>query len=197
MIEIGDTLVSIDIIEKKFECNIMKCKGQCCVDGDSGAPLENDEILKIKKVYRKVLPFMRSEGIKAIKEQGCYVIDYDGDKVTPLVNKGECAYAIFENGIALCAFEKAFNEGVIDFQKPISCHLYPIRISKLKTHSALNYDIWDICNSACKLGAKSKPAIYQFLKEPLIRKFGKEWYKELQLVADELKNFDYKNDNQL
>ncbi len=186
MIEIGDTLVSMDIIDKKFWCDISVCKGQCCVDGDSGAPLEDDEVRKIKKAYPKVMPFMRSEGIQAVKQQGLYVIDCEDDKVTPLVNDAECAYAIFENGIALCVFEKAFNEGLIDFQKPISCHLYPIRISKLKNHSALNYDVWDICKSAKKCGKINNTPIYKFLKIPLIRKYGKEWYKELQLVASEL-----------
>ncbi len=191
MIEINDTLVSRDLFEKKFACNIMACKGQCCVDGDSGAPLEDDEILTMKKVYPKVKRFMRSEGIKAVKQQGLYVIDYDEDKVTPLVNERECAYAIFENGIALCAFEKAFNEGVISFQKPISCHLYPIRISQLKTHSALNYDTWDICHHARECGKLQNIPVYKFLKQPLIRKYGKEWYKELELIASELEKAEF------
>ncbi len=186
MIEIDDKLVSLDVFDQKFQCDIQACKGQCCVDGDSGAPLEDDEVRTIEKVYPKVKPFMRSEGIQAIKQQDLYVVDYDGDKVTPLVNERECAYAIFEDGIAMCAFEKAFNEGVIKFQKPISCHLYPIRISKLKNHSALNYDVWDVCHSARKCGKRNKTAVYEFLKQPLTRMYGKEWYKELKLVATEL-----------
>ncbi len=190
MIEIGNTLVSIDIFEKRFACDITACKGQCCIDGDAGAPLEDSEIPIIKKVYKKVKPFMRGEGVKAVKEQGMYVIDYDGDKVTPLVNEQECAYTIFENGIAMCAFEKAHREGVIDFPKPISCHLYPIRISKLRKYNALNYDRWDICKSAIHCGIAANTPVYKFLKYPLIRKYGKEWYKELELVANELEKMN-------
>lgn len=190
MVEINNTLVSMEIFKKKFLCDIAACKGQCCVDGDSGAPIENDEIPIIEQTYEKIIPFMRGEGIKAIKEQGLYVVDYDNEMVTPLVNDKECAYAIFENGIAKCVFEKAYNEGVINFQKPISCHLYPIRISKLRKHEALNYDVWDICKSALTCGAEANVPVYKFLKHPLIRKYGKEWYKELEFVAAELEKVE-------
>lgn len=186
MIEIGDTLISRDVVEKKFVCDIKTCKGQCCVDGDSGAPLEEDEAKIIDEIYEKVLPYLRPEGIEAIKKEGRYVVDFDDDVVTPLVNEKECAYAIFENNIAKCAFEKAWEEGVIKFKKPISCHVYPIRVSKLTNRQGLNYDKWDICHSARKFGEETNTPVYKFLKEPLIRKYGKDWFKELTLIAEEL-----------
>ncbi len=186
MIEIGDTLVSRDVVEKKFICNIEACKGQCCVDGDSGAPLEEDELTIIDRIYDKIVPFLRKEGITAIEEQGRYVIDYDSEKVTPLVNERECAYAIFEDDIAKCAFEKAYEEGITQFKKPISCHLYPVRISKLRKHQGVNYDTWHICKPAVKFGEENNTPVYKFLKEPLIRKYGKAWYEDLKVIAKEL-----------
>lgn len=175
-------------MEKKFVCNLEACKGQCCVDGDSGAPLTDDELKIIDEVYEKVAPFMRPEGIEAIGEEGRYVVDFDNECVTPLVNERECAYAIFEEDIAKCAFEKAFEEGVIQFKKPVSCHLYPIRLSKLMRHEGVNYDSWHICNPARSFGEKLNTPVYKFLKEPLIRKYGKDWYEELTVIAKELEN---------
>ncbi len=186
MIEIGDTLVSRDVVENKFVCNIAACKGQCCVDGDSGAPLEEEELKIIDRIYDKVVPFMRPEGIKAIEEEGRYVIDFDNEKVTPLVNERECAYAIFEEGIAKCAFEKAFEEGITQFKKPLSCHLYPVRISKLRKHEGVNYDTWHICKPAIRFGEENNTPVYKFLKEPLVRKYGKAWYEDLKVIAKEL-----------
>ncbi len=187
MIEIGKCLVSRDVIDKKFVCNLSKCKGICCVEGDSGAPLNDEEIDILDKIYNDVKPYLRLEGIEAIEKQGKYIIDWDNEFVTPLINEKECAYAIFEDDIAKCAIEKAFLEGKIDFKKPISCHLYPIRVKKLKEFDAINYDIWDVCNTAIDFGEKNNVPVYKFLKEPLTRGYGKKWYSELELVASELK----------
>ncbi len=186
MIHLGKTLVSEDIIEKEFVCNISKCKGICCVEGESGAPLEENETLILDQIYDSVKPYMRLEGIQAIEEQGKHIIDHEGDYVTPLVNQKECAYVIFEeNGTASCAIEKAYNDGKIDWKKPISCHLYPIRVTDYSEFSAVNYHRWPICDDACSLGKELQVPIYQFTKESLIRKFGEDWYNELSLVAQE------------
>jgi hypothetical protein len=170
-------------VEKKFVCKLDECKGQCCVDGDSGAPLTDEELKIIDRVYDKILPYLRKESIQTIEKVGKHVIDFDNDYVTPLVNNKECAYAIFEEGIAKCAFEKAYEEGVIQFKKPVSCHLYPIRISKLRQHDGINYDTWHICEPARRLGDSTNTPIYRFLEEPLIRKYGKEWYNDLKVIA--------------
>ena len=187
MIEIGKCLVSRDVIDKKFVCDLSKCKGICCVEGDSGAPLSDDEIDILDNIYDDVKPYLRLEGIEAIEKQGKYIIDWDNEYVTPLINEKECAYAIFEDGIAKCAIEKAFLEGKIDFKKPISCHLYPIRVKKLKEFDAVNYDKWDICKTAIDFGEENDVPVFKFLKEPLIREYGKKWYSELELIASELK----------
>ena len=187
MIAIGDTLVSEDIIEKKFVCDLHACKGACCVKGDYGAPLETDELAIIDEIYDKVKPYMTENGIKAVEKQGRYIEYEKKEWVTPLISGRECAYTVFENGIAKCAIEKAYYDGKIDFKKPVSCHLYPIRINKMKnTVEAVNYDRWSICKPACKLGETLKVPIYKFLKDSLTRKYGEEWYKQLELVAAQL-----------
>lgn len=185
MIAIDNTLISEDIIDKKFVCDLNACKGACCVAGDSGAPLDKDELKVLDGVLDAVKPYMVPKGIKAIEKKGAYVIDGDGDYTTTLVSEGaECAFVYFdENKIAKCAIEKAFLEKKIDWQKPISCHLYPIRITKHKTYDAVNYDKWAICAPACKCGEKLDVPVYKFLKGPLIRKYGKEWFKQLEKSA--------------
>lgn len=186
MIHLGRTLISEDIIEKEFVCNISKCKGVCCVEGESGAPLEENETLILDQIYDTVIPYMRPEGIEAIEKQGKHIIDLEGDYVTPLVNQAECAYVVFEeNGTASCAIEKAYNDGKIDWKKPISCHLYPIRVTDYSEFSAVNYHRWPICNDACSLGKELQVPVYKFTKEALIRKFGEDWYNELSLIAKE------------
>lgn len=186
MIHLGRTLISEDIIEKEFVCNISKCKGVCCVEGESGAPLEENETLILDQIYDTVIPYMRPEGIEAIEKQGKHIIDLEGDYVTPLVNQAECAYVVFEeNGTASCAIEKAYNDGKIDWKKPISCHLYPIRVTDYSEFSAVNYHRWPICNDACSLGKELQVPVYKFTKEALIRKFGEDWYNELSLIAEE------------
>jgi hypothetical protein len=184
MIQVGNTLVSDDLLQKKFVCDLEKCRGACCVAGDSGAPLDEDELNVLSDIYEHVEPYLTEDGKKSIEKYGKYVIDSDGDYVTPLVNGDlECAYTVFENGIAKCGIEKAYQDGKITFKKPISCHLYPIRINKLKNGEALNYHKWDLCKAACTLGKKLGVPVYQFLRTPLIRKYGEQWYNELEMAA--------------
>ena len=171
MIQIDDKLISEDIFSEEFVCNLSKCKGICCVEGDAGAPLDKNETEILERIYPKIKSYLRPEGIAAIEEQGTHVTDIDGDLVTPLVNGGECAYVIFdEKGITKCGIEKAYEDGVVDWQKPISCHLYPIRITEYRNFSAINYHEWDVCSDACTLGKELQVPVYKFLKTPLIRK---------------------------
>jgi hypothetical protein len=186
MIAIDNTLISEDLFDKKFVCDLNACKGACCVAGDSGAPLNKDELPQLDAVLEAVKPYMVKKGIKAIEKHGAYVIDSDGDYTTTLVSdKAECAFVYFdEKKIAKCAIEKAYEEGKITWKKPISCHLYPIRISKNKGYDAVNYDKWDVCKPACACGKKLDVPVYKFLKDPLIRKYGKGWYKQLEKSAE-------------
>ena len=179
MIFVKNTLVSKEILEKKFVCDLNACKGACCVEGDSGAPLEKEEVLIIENVFDKVKKRLNPESIKEIEKQGTYVKLKNGELETPLNNGKECAYSIKRNGQTKCAFEESFNDGEISFKKPISCHLYPIRIEKQNIFEKLNYEHWSICEKACELGKKLKIPVYTFLKEALIRKYGKNWYQEL------------------
>jgi hypothetical protein len=153
MIEVGSVLLHEDVIKNNFVCNLNKCKGACCLEGDSGAPLNHDELEILDEIYPKVKPYMTAKGIATIEEVGTYVTDFEGDYTTPCVevNK-ECAYVIWENGITKCAIEKAYEEGAITWQKPISCHLYPIRITSYPEFDVLNYDRWSICSPACSFG---------------------------------------------
>jgi hypothetical protein len=186
MIQIDDKLISEELFSEEFVCNLAKCKGICCVEGDAGAPLDEDETKILDEIYPKIKSYLRPEGIQAIEEQGTYTLDFEGDLVTPLVNNAECAYVIFdEKGYTKCAIEKAYEDGVIDWQKPISCHLYPIRITEYSNFSAINYHEWDICSDACTLGKELGVKVYQFLKKPLIRKYGEEFYQTLSEAAEE------------
>ncbi|MEQ8245676.1 DUF3109 family protein [Fulvivirga sp.] len=187
MIEHGKVILSDDIKEQFFVCNLEKCKGTCCVEGDLGAPLENDELPILDKIYDAVAPYLSEEGKAAINEQGKYVLDEDGEYSTTTIGGKECAYAIYDNrGILKCGIEQAYLDGKTDFKKPISCHLYPIRARKYDEFEALNYDRWDICSPACGFGKELGVEVYKFLKEPLIRKYGQVWYDELvQLIESE------------
>lgn len=183
MIELDNTIFSEDIFDKQFVCNLDACKGACCVEGDGGAPVAENEVAILEDIYTKVKPFLRPEGIVAIAQQGTSTTDWDGEKVTPLVNGKECAYVVFdEKGITKCGIEKAYEAGAVDFKKPISCHLYPIRITKYRDFDALNYHKWEICRAACALGESLKVPVFAFLKEPLIRHYGAEWYQELEEI---------------
>ncbi len=180
MIIIEDTLISDEIYTECFVCDLPVCHGGCCVHGDAGAPLEKDETAILKDIYPRVKPYMRKVGIDAVDEAGTFVEDIDGEFTTPLVNKQECAYVFFdENNIAKCAIEKAWEEKEIDFKKPVSCHLYPIRITKYSNYDAVNYHRWPICDCARKNGTKLNVRIYEFLKESLTRKYGADWYEQL------------------
>ena len=186
MFQLGKTIVSEDIIEKDFVCNLGACKGECCISGSAGAPVTKEEVTILKEIYPKVKPFLRPQGIAAIDQQGTHVLSSTNELETPLVNKKECAYVSFsENGTAGCAIEDAHNAGVIDFKKPISCHLYPVRVKDYSEFAAVNYHRWDICSDACSLGKELKVPVYKFVKEALIRKFGEHWYSELEKVAQE------------
>lgn len=185
MFQIGKTIVSDDVLEKEFVCNLTACKGQCCVDGDAGAPLDKEETAILEKIYPVIKEYLRPEGIAVIEDKGTWVIGEDGDYETPLVNNKECAYVIFDGDTALCGVEQAYNEGLVEWKKPISCHLYPIRIKEYEQFSAVNYNRWHICDDACALGKELEVPVYKFLKEPLIRKYGESWYAELETVAIE------------
>ena len=187
MIQIKDKVVSKDLFDHHFICHLQKCEGNCCVFGDSGAPLEDEEVRTLDLHIESIKPFMRAEGLREIAAQGNWMIDADGDKVTPLVNREECAYVIFEEGIAWCAIERAYKAGSLDFQKPVSCHLYPIRVSQLNTGAALNYHRWSICEPARILGEKEQVPVFRFLKDPIIRVYGSDFYEELELVYSEMK----------
>lgn len=188
LVEIGDKVVSTQIFEEKFVCDLNACKGQCCIDGDAGAPLTFEEISIIEDDLEKIKPYMRPEGIEVVDQQGVFYMDDENVPVTTLVNGGECAFVYFdEKGITKCAIEQAHKEGKTEFKKPISCHLYPIRVRQFNDFQALNYDRWEICAPACDCGSKLDVPVYKFLKEPLIRAFGEEFYKELEIIDEELK----------
>lgn len=187
MFELGKTVVSEEILEKEFVCNLQACKGSCCVDGNAGAPLEASEIDILKEIYPKVKPFLRPESVAAIEEQGACVLGEDGEWETPLLNGAECAYVVYREGIALCGIEAAYRAGAITWKKPVSCHLYPIRIREYSQLTAVNYHQWQICDPACQLGAELQVPIYKFVREALIRKFGEAWYADLEEVARSFK----------
>ena len=187
MIQIGDKIVSRELFENHFICDLPSCHGNCCIFGDSGAPLEEDEAVVLSNHINEIRPYLRREALRAIDEQGSWVIDDDGDKVTPLIGREECAYVVFNDGIARCAIEQAFEEGTISFRKPVSCHLYPIRVNKMGRGIALNYHRWGICEPARIMGKKEGVPVFMFLKDPIERVYGKEFYQELELVYSELR----------
>lgn len=182
------TIVSEEIFEENFICDLGKCKGECCVQGDSGAPLEDEELGILDDIYEDVKPYITPQGQKAIEEQGKYLQDFDGEWVTPLIEGRECAYTVFdEKGIAKCGIEMAHADGKVNWPKPMSCHMYPIRVVKLIEHEALNYHRWSICSPACALGDKERVSVFEFLKGPLVRKYGNSWYKGLEVIFREWK----------
>ena len=188
MIELGRTIISEDILEKEFVCNLSACKGACCVEGDAGAPVDEAEAKILEDIFPKVKPFLRPEGVAAIEQQGTSVTDWDGELVTPLVKGKECAYVIFDDkGITKCGIEKAWEAGAVDFQKPVSCHLYPVRITVYKDFDAVNYHKWNVCSPACTLGKELEVPVYKFLKGALTRKYGEAWYGELDELAESWK----------
>lgn len=181
MILLENTVISDDIKDHFFTCDIGKCKGACCVEGDLGAPLEPDELPVMEEIAGKVKPYLSEEGRKELDRQGPYILDEEGDYSTPTIGGKECAYAIYDDkGNLQCGIEKAYNDGKISFRKPISCHLYPIRISRYDGYDAINYDRWHICQPACVLGTALMMPVYKFCKDALIRKYGEKWYDDLE-----------------
>ena len=183
MLQIDHTIISLDLLEEKFVCDDVKCKGACCRYGDSGAPLEEDEGKKLEKDFQKIKPYLRNEGILVIEKQGAFIKDNDGDLVTPLIEGKECAYTYIEDGIYRCGIEKAWLENKIIFRKPVSCHLFPVRRKKYPDFEAVNYEKWAICQPARILGINKNMPVYKFLKEALVRVYGKRWYRKLEKAA--------------
>lgn len=179
MIIVDGILISEEIRDMCFSCDLEKCRGGCCVEGDAGAPLEEEEISMLEDHIEEIIPFMAEEGIGEVKKTGVFDYDIYGQYVTPLVNGRECVFVFFDNGIARCAIEAAFQAGKVPFAKPISCHLYPVRIIRTGNTEGLNYHRWFICEAARKRGKENEVRLYMFLKESLVRKYGEEWYEKL------------------
>jgi hypothetical protein len=191
MISIDNKLVSDEVIEAKFVCDLNKCKGGCCEDGDAGAPLEVHELEELINNYEAIKPYISEEGIKAIEKQGKYIYDAEFGWVTPTVDGKICAYGHRdENGIIKCGIEQAYNDGKLNWKKPLSCHLFPIRIKKSKLEPGIEYVNYepreDLCKAACKLGKKLKLPVYIFLKEAIIRKYGEYFYESLAATAEHM-----------
>lgn len=182
IIEHQNTLVSTEIFENDFICNLSKCKGACCIEGDRGAPLSKKENELLLRNIDKIKPFMEARQIALSDLEGFSEGEEIDDIATNCLPTGECVFAFRENGVLSCVIEKAENLGAIDFKKPISCHLYPIRLGKVGDFISVNYDRWDICKDACTFGAEHKTSVFQFLKNPLIREFGEDWYNELEQI---------------
>ncbi len=192
MVQIGDAIVSFAIFQEYFCCTPSHCKGICCVEGDAGAPVAIDEVEKLEEAFTVVENEMTSQARAIVSEQGVVYNDRDGDLVTSIVNGKDCVFASHdEKGCCICLIEKAYNEGRTNWRKPISCYLYPARLSKVGDMVAVNFHKWDVCRSAQVAGRRKGIRAYQFLKEPLIERFGKEWYDELLVVADELTKQGY------
>ncbi len=187
MIRINDTIFSFDILDKKFRCNLPKCLGNCCRYGDSGAPLSVDEVDILDNILDKVRPYLRPEGISSIEEKGTSVTDFENDQVTPLIGNEECAYTNKKDNIYQCGIEQAWAAGKISFRKPLSCHLFPVRIKNYSDFRTVNYEQLAICSPARIEGNRDGIYVYEFLKEPLIRAIGEEMYKDLCIAAAELR----------
>ncbi len=186
MIQINDTLVSLDVVEGYFECDLDTCLGECCIEGDAGAPLTEDESERLNKLLPKVMPYMTPAAKEVACDQGASYIDEEGDLVTSIVNGKDCIFTCYApGGKCLCLLEKLRREGHDEFFKPISCSLYPIRLKDYGGMTAVNYHRWKICRCAEVLGRKNGVRVYEFLKDPLIRRFGARWYEELELTAHE------------
>ena len=181
-----NTLVSLELVERFFCCNLDVCHGDCCIEGDAGAPITKEEYKKLKEILPEVWDYLLPSAQREIEENGVGYLDPEGELVTQIVDGRNCVFTCYEEGgLCSCAIEKAFRAGKIDWRKPISCYLYPVRIKKMPTVTAVNYDRWKICKSAEVLGRKEGIRLYQFLKEPLTERFGKEWYDELVTNCEE------------
>lgn len=185
MLQIDDTIVSLALIEKKFSCDLTACKGSCCRYGDTGAPLTAQEAAALGRILPALLPWLRPEGIRSIEQQGTSVTDIEGELVTPLISNAECAYTIMDGDVYKCGIETAFNAGAVDFRKPLSCHLFPVRVKQYSSFRAVDYEEWPICRPGIACGVKQNTELFLFLREPLLRAFGEEWYDQLQWAAGE------------
>ena len=187
MLRIGDYIFSLDILEKKFKCDLAQCLGNCCRYGDSGAPLTKEEVQILDEIWEEVRPYLRPEGINTIEKSGTSILDFENDRVTPLIGNEECAYTIINDNIFMCGIEKAWSEGKISFQKPLSCHLFPVKMKHFRGFDAVNYQELPICHSALRCGRSEDIYVYEFLKIPLIRVLGEEVYNDLCIAAEELR----------
>lgn len=191
MIEIDDKIVSLDLLRECFVCDLGRCKGICCVEGNAGAPLEIEEVDTLEEEYDNYKPYMKPAGVEAVERQGFMVVDDDGDYCTPLIDDAECAYSFEENGVTYCAIERAYREGKCSFPKPVSCHLYPIRLVRFSNGTVgLNYHRWSICRDAVECGRKLGVPVYKALREPIVRRFGEEFYKTLEAAEEYVKQND-------
>jgi len=192
MLQIQDALVSLDVVEKFFCCDLDKCLGACCIEGDAGAPVTEAEVEEIRKALPEIWDDLLPAARRTIEEEGLAYRDPEGDLVTQIVDGRNCVFSTYsEGGLCICALEQAYRQGRISFYKPISCHLYPLRLTEHKTFTAVNYHSWKICKCAEVLGRAKGLRVYEFLKEPLIRRFGQEWYDELALTCREyLKQYE-------
>lgn len=189
MLQIDDTIISLELLDEHFVCDLNSCKGICCIEGDDGAPLEDAEVKIIEDLLPVIWDDLTETSKEVIRKQGVSYIDDDGEPVTSIVNGAECVFTYTDkDGTCKCAIEKAFREGKTNFYKPISCHLYPVRLQKYDEFTAVNYHRWSVCSCARKLGGKLGIPVYQFLKEPLIRRFGHEWFEQLEIADEEFKN---------
>ena len=187
MIQIGSTLVSDDLLTEAFVCDLNACKGACCVEGEYGAPLTQDEADELAHLQDQIAPYLSDEGKATIADQGAWITGEDGELETPLMPTGHCAYVIEDADKKLkCGLETVHQEGVLSFKKPLSCHLYPVRLQQYSSFEAVNYHQWDICGAACALGSSLKVKVYVFVKEALVRKYGEEWYAALEKAGAEL-----------
>ncbi len=188
MLQIDDKIVSFDVIKEQFLCDLMSCKGICCIEGDAGAPLEPEEVEILEEILPAVWDDMTEESRAVVEKQGVSYIDEENEPVTSIVNGAECVFTYTDaDGVCKCVIEKAYRERRIDFYKPISCHLYPIRVQRYQDFTALNYHRWSVCGGARECGRRAELPVYKFLKEPLVRRFGAEWYDQLCEAAEELK----------
>ena len=189
MVEVNGVVVSFDVFKEKFLCDLEGCNGACCIEGDAGAPITPDEVKEVEALLPEIWDELLPEAREVINKQGISYHDRSGELVTSIVNGKDCVFTCYdERGCCYCAIERAYRQGRVPFYKPVSCHLYPIRVGEYGPYRALNYDRWDVCKMAVLKGQKENLPIYKFLKEPLIRRFGEDWYAELELVAEELAN---------
>ncbi|MCQ2065595.1 MAG: DUF3109 family protein [Bacteroidaceae bacterium] len=188
MLQIGDVIVSFDVLTKEFSCDLSSCHGACCVEGDAGAPVTPDEVAQIEELLPVIWDALDPEARRVIEQAGVSCLDPEGETVTQIVNGKDCVFTCHgEDGSCYCAIEKAYREGRCSFMKPVSCHLYPIRVRKLGGYWGLNYDRWDVCRAAVLKGQREHIPVYKYLEGPLVRRFGRDWFDELELTVSEMK----------